>query len=94
MEIVTYPEGFSLLQERVSKTNQNEAKERKAGFLSMLSGTLGARFLGNILAGKGINKHGEEIVRAGYGNEKGQKARKKDKIVNRKWIFNVVLPFN
>ena len=94
MEIVTYPEVFSLLQERVSKTIQNEAKGRKAGFLSMLSGTLGARFLGNILAGKGINKHGEEIVRAGYGNEKGQKARKKDKIVNTKWMFNVALPLN
>ena len=60
----------------------------------MLSGTLGARFLGNILAGKGINKHGEEIVRASYGNEKGRKARRKDKIINTKWIFNVVLPFN
>ena len=59
----------------------------------MLSGTLGAR-LGNILAGKGINRHGEEIVRAGYENKKGQKARKKDKIINTKWIFNVVLSFN
>ena len=38
----------------------------------MLLGTLGASFLGNILAGKGIvrasygNKHGKGIVRAGY----------------------------
>ena len=37
----------------------------------MLSGTLGASLLGNILAGKGINRAGEGIVRAGHGN-KGQ----------------------
>ena len=46
----------------------------------MLLGTWDARFLGNILArkgiyragkgkGKGINRAGEEIVRAGYGNK-------------------------
>ena len=37
----------------------------------MLLGTLGACLLGNILAGKGINRAGEGIVRAGYGNKKG-----------------------
>ena len=45
----------------------------------MLLGTLGARFLGNILIGKeiyrarkgkGINRAGEGIVRNGYGNDK------------------------
>ena len=45
----------------------------------MLVGTLGASLLGNILAGKGaiatsqrqgVNRAGEEIVRAGYGNKK------------------------
>ena len=45
--------------------------KNKEGFLSMLSGTLGASLLGNILAGKGINRAGEGIVRAGHGN-KGQ----------------------
>ena len=35
----------------------------------MLLGTLGASLLGNILAGKGINRAGEEILRAGYGNK-------------------------
>ena len=39
----------------------------------MLLGTLGASLLGNILAGKGINRVGEGIVRAGYGNKKGRK---------------------
>ena len=35
----------------------------------MLLGTLGASLLGNILAGKGINRAGEGIVRAGEGNK-------------------------
>ena len=48
----------------------------------MLFGTLGARLLGNVLAGKGIvradsgrrslnssNSHGKGIVRAGHGKE-------------------------
>ena len=51
----------------VSETIQNEAKEQKRGFLSMLLGTLGASLLGNILAGKGINRAGEGITRPGYG---------------------------
>ena len=46
----------------------------------MLLGTLGTRLLGNILAGKGaiatsngrgINRAGEGLVRAGYENKKG-----------------------
>ena len=32
----------------------------------MLLRTLGASLLGNILSGKGINRAGEGIVRAGY----------------------------
>ena len=60
----------------VIETVQNEVKEQKGGFLSMLLGTLGASLLGNILAGKGINRAGkgrgrnragEGFVRAGYG---------------------------
>ena len=45
----------------VTKTIENETKEQKVGFLSVLLGTLGASLLGNWLTGKGI-------VRAGYGN--------------------------
>ena len=52
----------------VRETIQNEAKEQKGGFLSMLLSTLGARLVGNILAGKGINRAGQEIIRAGYGS--------------------------
>ena len=65
-----------LLLKGVTKTVQNEVKEQKGGFLSMLLGTLGASLLGNLLTGKGIyragkgkgiNRAGEGIVRAGYG---------------------------
>ena len=63
----------------------------------MLLGTLGASLLGNILAGKGINRDGEGvvakrrgrgIVRAGYGKKKFEKQQKT------KWIFNVASSFN
>ena len=36
----------------------------------MLLGTLGASLLGNILAAQGINRGGEGVNRAGYGNER------------------------
>ena len=39
----------------------------------MLLGTLGASLLGNISAGKGVNRAEEGIVRAGYGNKKVRK---------------------
>ena len=46
----------------------------------MLLGTLGAILLGNILAGKGINRAGEGIARAGYGNKKCWKATTRNKM--------------
>ena len=33
----------------------------------MFLGTLGARLLGSVLAGKGLNRAGEGFIRAGYG---------------------------
>ena len=36
----------------------------------MLLGTLGASLLGNVLAGKGINRAGEGVIRASYGNKR------------------------
>ena len=59
-----------LLLKEVSETIQNEVKEQKGGFLSMLLGTLGAILLGNMLAGKGINRAGEGFIRAGYGSKR------------------------
>ena len=70
IKIVKSLEDFKLLLKGDIETIQNEAKEQKRGFLSMLLGTLGASLLGNILAGKGINRAGEGIVRAGYGNKR------------------------
>ena len=57
------------------KQFNNETKEQKGGFLSMLFGTLGASLLVSLLAGKEIvragsgNKKRKEIVRAGYGKD-------------------------
>ena len=63
----------------VTETVQNEVKEQKGGFLSMLLGTLGASLLENLLTGKGINRAGkvrgitragEGVLRAGHANNK------------------------
>ena len=71
MEILVY------CQKEYKKTVQNEVREQKGGFFSMLLGTLGASLLGNLLTGKGIyragkgkgiNRAGEGVLRAGYGN--------------------------
>ena len=68
MKIVQALEDSNILLKGVTKTVQNEVKEQKGGFLSMLLGILGASLLGNLLTGKGINRAGEGIVRAGYGH--------------------------
>ena len=79
IEIVNSLEDSGLLLKGISETIQNEAKEQKGGFLSMLLGTLGASLLGNILASKeaivkrqgwGIKRAGKRVIRAGCGNKK------------------------
>ena len=67
IKIVKSLEDSGLLLKGVTETVQNEVKEQKGGFLSMLLGTLGASLLGNLLTGKGINRAGEGVLRAGYG---------------------------
>ena len=57
-----------LLLKGVTKSIQNEVKEQRGGFLSMLLGTLGASLLGILLADKGIHRADEGIVRAGEGS--------------------------
>ena len=49
-------EDSGLLLKGVAETIQDEVKEQKRGFLSMLLCTLGASLLGNILSGQGINR--------------------------------------
>ena len=79
IKIVKSLEDPGLLLEGVTKTVQNEVKEQKGGFLCMLLGTLGATLLRNLLTargvdragkGRGINRAGEGVLRAGYGNNK------------------------
>ena len=64
----------------MTETVQTKVKEQKGRFLSMFSHTLVARLLGNLLIGRevnragkhkgrGINKTGEGVLRAGYGNK-------------------------
>ena len=52
IKIVKLLEDSGLLLKGASETIQNEAKEQRRGFVSVLLGTLGANLLGNILAGK------------------------------------------
>ena len=79
IKMVKSLEDSGSLLKGVTETVQNEVKEQKGEFLSMLLDTLGASLLGYILTGwginragkgKGINRAGEGIVRAGYGNNK------------------------
>ena len=78
IKIVKSLEDSGLLLKGVTETVQNEVKEQKGGFLSMLLGTLGASLLGNLLAGKGINKKGKGINRAGEGIVRARERNKPD----------------
>ena len=72
IKIVKSLEDSGLLLKGVSETIQDEAKEQRGGFLSMLLGTLGASLLGDILSkglsSKGVIRAGEAAIRAGYGS--------------------------
>ena len=74
LKIVKSLEDSEILLKGISETIQNEAKEQRGGFLSMLLGTLGAFLLGDILSkslsGKGVIRAGEGTIRAGYGSKK------------------------
>ena len=69
IKIIEALENFGILFKGVTKTIENETKDQRGGFLSMLLGTLGASLLGNLLiGGKGIVRAGDGIVRAGEGS--------------------------
>ena len=74
LKIVKSLEDSGVLLKGVSETIQNEAKEQRGGFLSMLLGTLGASLLGGILpkglSGKGVITAVEGAIRAGYGSKR------------------------
>ena len=74
LKIVKSLEDSGVLLKGVSETIQNEAKEQRGGFLSLLLGTIGASLLGNILSkslsGKGVIRAGERTIRAGEGSKR------------------------
>ena len=83
LKIVKSLKDSKLLLKGVTESVQNEVKEQKGGFLSMLLGILVVSLLGNLLTGKGalhadkgvhragkgkgIHRASEEIVRVGEG---------------------------
>ena len=68
MKIIAALENSGILSKGVKKTMENETKEQRGGFLSILVGTLGASLLGDLLSGKGMMRAGEGFVRAGEGS--------------------------
>ena len=74
LKIVKSLEDSGVSLKGVSETIQNEAKEQRGVFLSMLLGTLGASLLGDILSkglsGKGIIRAAEGTIRGGYGSRR------------------------
>ena len=93
IKIVKSLDDFGLLLTGVSERIQNEAKEQRGVFLSMLLGTFSASLLGKILARKGVirardgaaaKKQGQEIVRMAM-NLKGLQSKR---------IFNAASSFN
>ena len=81
IKIIEALENSGILLKGVTTTIEDETKEQRGGFLSMLLGTLGAGLLGNLLTGgKGMMRAGEGsvasrakgkgIVRAGEGAKK------------------------
>ena len=70
IKIIKSLEDSGLLVKGGTETVQNEVKEQKGGFLSVLLDTLGASLLENLLTGKGIYRggKGKGVLRAGYGN--------------------------
>ena len=69
IKIIKSLEDSSLLLKGVTQTFQNEVKEQKGRFLSVLLSTLGAILLGNLFTGREAiaNRQGRGIYRAGKG---------------------------
>ena len=78
IKIIEALENSGILLKGINKTIENETKEQRGGFLSMLLGTLGASLLGNLLTGgKGIMRAGDGIVCAGDGIVRAGEGSKK-----------------
>ena len=73
IKIVKSLEDSGLLFKGVTGTVQNEIKEQKGGYLSILLGTSGVSLLGNVLTFRGIYRAGKGVLRAGYENNSNNK---------------------
>ena len=73
LKIVKSLKDSGVLLNGITETVQNEVKEQKDGFLSMLLGTLDASLLGDLLtknlSGRGVIRTREGTIRAGYGSK-------------------------
>ena len=58
-------ENSGILNDGGSETVKYKAKKQEGGFLGMLLGTLGTSMLGNTLIGKGNQRAGKGVLRAG-----------------------------
>ena len=78
MKTVHALEDSNIVLKVMSKPMKNETKQEKGRFLGKLLRALGASFLGDLLAGKGLlrawreNKEGKRILRACYGSKDSQ----------------------
>ena len=81
-------EDSGLLLKGVTESVQDEVKQQKGGFLSMLLGKLGASLLGNLLTGKGYIE--QEKVKEYLELVKELLEQVKEII----WIFNATSSFN
>ena len=86
IKIVKSLEDSNLLLEGVTEPIENEVKEQKGGFLSVLLGTVGASLLGNFLTSRGvyrvgkergINRAGDKVLIAGYVNNSSSASNNK-----------------
>ena len=83
IKIIEALENSGILLKGVTKAIENETKEQRRGFLSMLLGTIGASLLGNLLTGgKGIVRAGDGIVRAGDGIVRAGEGSKKSPLIH------------
>ena len=79
MKIIQALEKSNILLKGVTTKINNETKEQKGGFLSMLLGTLGASLLGNLLTEKGLLKAYSGRLLSSTSKNKKEKGNKKGK---------------
>ena len=61
LDIIKMLEQKDILVNGTSETVVDEIQQQKGGFLGMLLSTLGASLLGNMLAGRGVIRAGEDF---------------------------------